>query len=604
MKTDPNEAGRSRETVSGSGEITVAQEFPVADWDKYQFIQLLGKGGMGEVYKAFDPKLQRFVALKFIQGNSPAMTERFLREARAQARIEHDYVCKIHEVGEVQGKSYISMQFIEGQTLKDVQHSATPFEKVLLIKKVAEAIHAAHKCGLIHRDIKPLNIMVTRNEKNELRPYVMDFGLAREMDSAGVTSTGIIVGTPWYLSPEQARGDAANVGPLTDVYSLGATLYELLSGGPPFTGASPLDIVVKVLQENPPRLKDRGVDVPPALESLVMKCLEKDPQQRPPSAQAFAEQLQGVLDSMQTSQAAGPKPGRKMIAAIFALLVIGLMWAVLDQSFKKPAADRKQEAVLAPKDTTSTKFISVDFMQTGLRDALKQIADQAGVDAEIDSQIKGSTTLNLRQVPWEDCVKILCRKHLLDYSVEGHTLKVSIPTDPGIPKGTPISIHCDNCDLKDFFVDFAARAGLKATVDQGLSGRITAHVEERPWGQVLSGVSLYNSIDYSIHGTQLKIAPPAPFQSGEPLSFEFKDIELPDLFHFFGDTTGLNVILDPEVKGKTTISVVDLPWEKALQLICKNNDLGYTVDGKNVRIAPLKKLLQEEQEEKYRPPIH
>src|SRR5262249_51280705 len=152
------------------------------------------------------------------------------------ARIEHENICKVYEVGEADGHPYIAMQFISGASLKDLRNDLTLEQKVKVIKQAAEALHAAHRTGVIHRDIKPANIMIERDEDGWLHPYVMDFGLAREVESHGETVTGQIMGTPAFMSPEQALGVHRQLDRRTDIYSLGATLYDLLAGQTPFSG--------------------------------------------------------------------------------------------------------------------------------------------------------------------------------------------------------------------------------------------------------------------------------------------------------------------------------------------------------------------------------
>jgi eukaryotic-like serine/threonine-protein kinase len=261
----------------------------------------LGHGGMGDVYRAEDRRLKRAVALKFLRGDEPERISRFLREAQAQARVDHENVCKVYEVGELDRRPFIAMQLIEGEPLLVVDSASTrpsPMlermsteQKARVMQKVAAGIHAAHREGLIHRDIKPGNILVERTEDGDLRPYVLDFGLAREVAAAGVSSFGLAVGTPHFMSPEQARGEA-QLDRRTDVYGLGATLYAVLSGQPPFMGASSLDVLVKVTEAEPLPLRD----VPEDLSTIVFKCLQKDPAQRYDSARALAEDLGRYLD--------------------------------------------------------------------------------------------------------------------------------------------------------------------------------------------------------------------------------------------------------------------------------------------------------------------
>jgi serine/threonine-protein kinase len=263
---------------------------------KYELGPRLGAGGGGVVYRAYDAALSRPVALKFLRHQSASTVERFLREARAQARIEHDHVCRVYEIGEVAGISYIALQYIEGETLQVTYTSMSFEEKAKLIEEVAEALHAAHRLGLIHRDVKPSNIMVERGEDGRWKPYVLDFGLAREAHGPGMTLTGQILGTPYYMSPEQARGDLSRIDRRTDVYSLGATLYHLLAEEPPFQGENTAAVLTKLIATDPEPVRKRRSSIPIDLESITMKCLEKNPQDRYDSARALAEDLRRYLD--------------------------------------------------------------------------------------------------------------------------------------------------------------------------------------------------------------------------------------------------------------------------------------------------------------------
>lgn len=260
------------------------------DWPRYRVERFLGSGGMGSVYLAADPQLGRLVALKFLHNNDPALVVRFLREARAQARVEHANLCKVHEVGEVEGRPYIAMQYIEGRSLADLRGRLSPETAVRIVRNVARAVHAAHRTGLIHRDLKPANILVDRDG----HPWVVDFGLAQDQGEEGLTRTGLISGTPAYVSPEQAQG--AVLDRRTDVYSLGVVLYEMLTESPPFAGSNAAGTLVRVLQEEPEPPRRRRPSIPADLETIVLKCLEKDPAQRYESARALAEDLDRWLE--------------------------------------------------------------------------------------------------------------------------------------------------------------------------------------------------------------------------------------------------------------------------------------------------------------------
>src|SRR5436305_2185258 len=263
-------------------------------WPRYRVERLLGSGGMGTVYKAFDPTLDRWVALKFLYRNDATHAERFLREARAQARISHPNVCQIHEVGEAEGRPYIAMQYIDGRSLGEQCEELTLDDKVRLVRDVARAIHAAHRSGLIHRDLKPGNILLAREETGEVHPYVVDFGLAMAQDEISLSRTGMISGTPAYISPEAAQGRPLDRR--TDVYSLGVVLYELLAGEHPFTGGNLARVLVRLVQEDPRPLRQIAPATPEDLETIVAKCLEKDPVRRYESARELAEDLDRFLD--------------------------------------------------------------------------------------------------------------------------------------------------------------------------------------------------------------------------------------------------------------------------------------------------------------------
>ena len=257
---------------------------------RFEIGELLGHGNRGEVYRCFDRKLQRFVAIKFLRAEQASMMSQFLLEARTQARLDHENVAKVYEAGEWSGKSYIAMQYIQGKPLNIAAREMTLEQKVSVMIQVAEAVHAAHSIGFIHRDLKPGNVLVERTSTG-WKPYVVDFGLAREADSATGTRTGVIAGSPAYMAPEQARGDIRHLDRRTDVYGLGATLFEILSGAIPFSGKTGAEVLVQVLQQDLPLLRSLDPSIPADLEAIVEKCLQKEPQMRYESALALAQDL-------------------------------------------------------------------------------------------------------------------------------------------------------------------------------------------------------------------------------------------------------------------------------------------------------------------------
>jgi eukaryotic-like serine/threonine-protein kinase len=269
---------------------------PVSNWDRYEITNLLGTGGMAQVFKAFDPQLKRFVALKFIRGEDASLRERLLKEARAQAQLDHPHICKIYEVGEVQNRHFIAMQFIDGYTLDRIQPELLLEQKIKILQQVAEAVHVAHRMGIIHRDLKPTNIMVENTQDGGvLHPYVMDFGIAREIGLPSNTATDQLVGTPSYMAPEQVFGDRMQLDRRTDIYCLGSTLYFLLTGRSPFEGSA-LEVLMKVSRETPVRLTKLIPGIPRDIETIVMKCIEKEPWRRYDSAKALSDDLQRYLN--------------------------------------------------------------------------------------------------------------------------------------------------------------------------------------------------------------------------------------------------------------------------------------------------------------------
>ena len=263
---------------------------------RYEVGEMLGSGGMAEVYRAFDPMLNRAVALKFLRETDREHLARFIREARAQAQVGNDHICDVYEAGIVDGRPFIAMRCIEGVTLAEAALRMSIDEKVAVMAEVAEALHAAHRTGLVHRDLKPNNIMVEARPDGGWHPWVLDFGLARDTSMDNMTTIGTVVGTPPYMAPEQARGERQKIDRRTDVYALGATLYDILGGTPPFGGESSVAVMMKVMTEDAPSLRTLDPSIPTDLDTIALKCLEKDPSRRYDSARALAEDLRRYLD--------------------------------------------------------------------------------------------------------------------------------------------------------------------------------------------------------------------------------------------------------------------------------------------------------------------
>ena len=288
------QAGGAGPSPSQNSRTLPAPEFPVKDWDRYEFLGFLGQGGMGMVFLARDRQLGREVAIKFVRIDDDRHVARFMVEARAQARVDHENVCKVFEVGEVEGKVFITMQHIAGSSLDVAVAGLSLEQKVAALRDAARGVHEAHRMGIIHRDLKPANIMVERAEDGSLRTFVMDFGLAHEWNQ-DVTETGSVLGTPAFMSPEQARGEVSRLDRRTDIYSLGATLYQLATGRPPVRGSNPLQVLSAVTSEDVQPMRSPGMDVPRDLEAITLKCLEKERSKRYDSAKALADDLDRFL---------------------------------------------------------------------------------------------------------------------------------------------------------------------------------------------------------------------------------------------------------------------------------------------------------------------
>jgi WD40 repeat protein len=285
----------ARPTVAdGGAPLRATDPLPEAppEVDGYEILSLLGRGGMGAVYKARDIHLNRIVALKTIVGGAfaaPSERERFRREAEAIAHLDHPNIVPVYEVGEAAGVPYFSMKYYAGGSLAKHKRETSSDTRTVarLVESTARAIHHAHQRGVLHRDLKPSNVLLDE----EGRPHVADFGLAKRFDpAAGPRDVSTVAGTPAYMAPEQAAG-RGELTTASDVYGLGVILYELLCGAPPFDGDSPLAILRQLNEQSPPKLTIRNPRVPRDLETIAFKCLEKDPRRRYENAQELADDL-------------------------------------------------------------------------------------------------------------------------------------------------------------------------------------------------------------------------------------------------------------------------------------------------------------------------
>jgi eukaryotic-like serine/threonine-protein kinase len=259
----------------------------------YEILQRIGYGGMGVVYKARHEKLDRLVALKVVLGGghaSAADLARFQAEARAVAQLQHPNVVQLFDSGLHNGLPFLTLELVGGGSLAE-RLAGTPLQPraaAALVEPLARGVHYAHQHGVVHRDLKPANVLLGLDGT----PKVTDFGLAkRAEDGSGLTASGAVLGTPSYMAPEQAGGQSKHVGPLADVYALGAILYECLTGAPPFRGPTPLDTLLLVVSKEPVPPTQLQPQVPRDLETICLKCLRKEPGKRYASAEALTEDL-------------------------------------------------------------------------------------------------------------------------------------------------------------------------------------------------------------------------------------------------------------------------------------------------------------------------
>jgi predicted Ser/Thr protein kinase len=265
----------------------------------YELLEIIGRGGMGVVYKARQQSLDRVVALKMIlpgQLADQSSVERFYEEARSAATLDHPHIVPVYEINRHDGHHYFTMAFVEGTSLRALASKGrlqAPEEVASIVAAVAEALQFAHDKGIIHRDLKPDNVLIDRQG----RPRVTDFGLAKRLGGGGpgLTLSGQLLGTPAYMAPEQARGDLAAMGPAADIYGLGGILYFLLTGRPPFSGPNVGEVLYQLMSADPVPPRQLNPAVSPALEAVCLKCLEKDPRHRYPSASALAQAVRAAV---------------------------------------------------------------------------------------------------------------------------------------------------------------------------------------------------------------------------------------------------------------------------------------------------------------------
>lgn len=374
---------------------------------KYELLEEIARGGMGVVFKARQTKLNRIVALKMILSGHLAGEEevqRFQLEAEAAANLDHPGIVPIHEIGEHDGQHYFSMGFVDGDSLQRELRDG-PFSAkraATVVQQVSESIAYAHECGVIHRDLKPANVLIDSGGQ----PKVTDFGLAKQVESdSDLTRTGAVMGTPSFMPPEQAAGKTDLVGTQADVYSLGAILYSLLTGRPPFQAATPIDTLMQVIEREPVAPRSLNPKLPQDLETICLKCLEKEPAKRYESAVALSDELGRYLKGepilarpVRTHERAIRWCGRNplvssLCAAILFLLVggtvVSMKFAIEANQNAKLAEEKAAEAVgslvtaltFTPPERVWEAIASLDpFREQAIPQLRERFTQSAGVE--------------------------------------------------------------------------------------------------------------------------------------------------------------------------------------------------------------------------------
>lgn len=320
-------------TEAVDSQITEVEILPVLEVPEalkhFEILSEIGRGGMGTVYLARDVSLDREVALKVLSPSltqDEVMVERFVREARAQARMAHPNITHIYFIGEEHDCHFFAMELVHGKTLAEVldKEGPPPWEKVLeYAVQAARGLVAAHKEGIVHHDVKPSNLMLT--EDGTIK--IADFGLARRIErDSRITGTGVITGTPAYMSPEQGR--CLNTDHRSDIYSLGATIFHLIAGRPPFEADSSVATIVEHVTKRTPRLSDVAHGVPRRVSNLVARCLEKEPEHR---FQSYEELIAALEDAL-PREVTPAGIFTRLSATVFDALVVALVWVVLPGS--------------------------------------------------------------------------------------------------------------------------------------------------------------------------------------------------------------------------------------------------------------------------------